>query len=243
MKKAFFLYIILILLIFTNCSFAQTAKEILQKSVNAHGGLEKLTNWKSMKLTGEIIMDQTKAIKMRGTLSRVAVKPDKLRIDQDFTAFEPNNVFRTYIYNKDEGWAIINLIPYYSDSYKSSLKTTLDKSDGVAYYLKNSLALNLKQETKINGKSLYVLESVQEKDTSYLFIDKNKYFLVRDSLRNVTMVYNEFKDVDGAIIPVKYDQIVYSPQRIATHKFKIDKAEFNTDIDPTIFEEEKPKKK
>jgi hypothetical protein len=242
-KKPCLLLTIIVIIFGLNFTSAQTAKEILEKSVKAHGGLDKLTNWKNLKTTGEMVFDQSDAIKMRGALSRIFVKPDKARIDQDFTAFEPNNLFRTLIYNNDQSWSITNLIPNYSNMYKNTLKSTLDKADGIAYYFNKSISVNLKPESNIEGRPVYVLESIQVNDTSYLFIDKNTYLLVRDSLRNVSMVYIDFKNVNGVIIPEKFNQIVYSPQRVAVNKYKLDVIEFNTEIDPAIFEEEMTHKK
>jgi hypothetical protein len=242
-RYRFIVYLILFSLLNIFISFSQQdAKEIVEKSVKAYGGFNKLTQWKTMVLKGVIISDRSEAIKMKGALTRYTVKPDKLRIDQDFTAFEPNAEIRSYIYNNDQAWAIANLIPFYSNNYKPSMKAALDRVDGMAFYLKKSKSLLLLPEQIINNKPEHVIESITENDTTFLYIDKKTYFLVQDSLKNTKMLYSSFKKFDGIYYPTAYDQVVYTPQRMVVNKFKIDKVQYNVKIDPKLFEEEKQKK-
>jgi hypothetical protein len=243
MLKFTTIFLMIISFIFNaSLSFSQyTAKEIVEKSVKAHGGIKKLTEWKTLSTKGEIILDQSPSIKMRGSVERYFIKPGKMRLDQDFTAFEPNNVFRTYILNNGQGWAITNLIPNYAPHWTQNLKLTLEKADGMAYFLLKSRQLNLLLETTINGKPVYFIESVMEKDTTYLFIDKKSFLLLADSLRNTKMVYSVYKKFSGVMHPVSYEQIVYSQDRITVNKFKTMKVIYNSLIDTSLFEEEKPK--
>ena len=110
------------------------AKELVEKSVKASGGLSKLTGWTTRIDKGHMKAEWPGWGELHANYTRWIRKPDGLKIDQDFAAFD-HPFFFTYYYDKGEVWAVVNLGVRQNPTYTQRLTKTMKTVDGIAYYL------------------------------------------------------------------------------------------------------------
>jgi hypothetical protein len=80
-------------------------------------------------------------------------------------------------------------------------------------------------------------------DTSYLYIDKKDFLLVKSTIRTQTMLFSKYNKYNGVLFPSKIRTIVKTPEGDReVYFYDIKKYEIDVPIDQTLFEEEKPKK-
>lgn len=244
MRKDYILVtsVIILFLSFIQCSKTpQTLEEIIARSVKEHGG-KSLTDWQSMVITGEAIIDE-EGNPIRSEYIISAEKPDKARLDIDMTRFERGSQILTYLYNNGVGWFQYNLIPYQSPVYAKRHKRIYDHCHGIAYYAENA-SISLKSEETLDGRGVYVFNAVIDSDTSMLYIDKKKFHFVQEQFKNgretVTKRYSEFKKFGKAVYPTK---IIQTTTGRTEQKVEIayKQVEFNVPIEAWMFEEDKPK--
>ncbi len=224
-------------LFFACAETPQTADEIVARSVDAHGG-EALTHWSSMVAKGEV-HEKDGRLWFNGELIVYVQKPDKIRIERDLTKFERGRFFTSEIYNGGKGWILRNLIPYYRDELASEYKAKLDRCEGVAFHANHADSLTLAGEEEVEGKPAYVIEALSGEIKSTLYIDKESFYLVKEAYNNVTLHYSDFKELGNAIRAGKVVEITEG-QRTVEVTYTYNTIELDTDIDPTLFEEDMP---
>lgn len=238
-------FVLLISIFYTASLFSQnTGKEIVEKCIQYCGGMNKLTGWKSLTFEGELTRDFGPDWgRLRGKVNRYIIKPDKYREDQDFSYFDRHPISITAILNGDEGWVITNLVPAYNPRYAAVFKRTLSIMEGIAIYYKNASSLTLKQDDIVDKKPVYTIEAIINTDTSYLYIDKKDFLLIKSTIRTQTMLFTDYKKYNGILFPTKVRTIVKTPEGDReVYFYDIKKFEIDVPIDQTLFEEEKPKK-
>ena len=233
--------LIIISLIVTWCSKKpQTAEEIIAHSVEVHGG-SGLTEWQSIVITGEAIVDEM-GNPVRSEYTIYAEKPNKARLDIDMTKFERGSQIFTYLYNNGVGWFQYNLIPYQNPVYAKWHKRIYDHCQGIAFYAENA-SISLKSEETLDEKDVYVFNAAIESDTAILYIDKSKFHFVQEQFKNgrqtVTKKYSDFKKFGNAVYPTKILQTT-TGQTEGKIEITYKKVEFNIQIETWMFEEDKP---
>jgi len=223
----------------------QTAEEIVNRSVEAHGG-SALTDWNTMIIQGETTFPDIGRM-FRAEYLLFAEKPGKVRVEKDLTKFEHGRLFYTYIYNNGTGWMQRNLKPAYSNEFHSQHERLFNQCEGIAYYANNA-QLRLKSEAEADTVGVYVIEAVVDNDTTQLYIDPDSFYLVQEKFsystrgRSVakTRKFSEFKKFGNIILPVKTVEIFSGePPTIFTTTYN--SVEFDQPIEAWMFEEDMPK--
>jgi hypothetical protein len=98
---------LLLCLIFLSGFQSITPKDVVSRSLKAHGG-DKLTNWKSMTIQGTI--DMADGITFRAAYL-IFAEPGKLRIERDMTVTQGGRYFYEDFLNGEVAWSRRNLIP------------------------------------------------------------------------------------------------------------------------------------
>ncbi len=229
----------LLSLFVTGCSQPppQTAGEVLERSVGAHGG-EALTNWESMVIKGETDQNDLGQI-IRSDYQLFAQKPGKVRVEIDQTKYERGRMFSSYIYNDGTGWMIRNLIPNYRPEFSEQFKPMLNQCDGIGYYAQNAENLTLEPEEEVNERAAYVVTAVIGSDTTKLYIDKDNFYFLKEETGDRSRTYSDFKKLGGVRHATTIDMHIGGsrPQDIP---YRIISVEYNIPVEARLFEEDRP---
>jgi hypothetical protein len=221
------------------------AKELVEKSVKAAGGLSKLTGWTTRIDRGHMKAEWPGWGELHANYTRWIRKPDGLKIDQDFAAFD-HPFFFTYYYDKGEVWAVVNLGVRQNPTYTQRLTKTMKTVDGIAYYLAQCdtfyLALEVPDDSLVAAATIDRVGVVDEGDTVLLDLDKKTHLLVRriEDGGAVSVLYDDYRDKNGMKLPYRLrtfqadgrtEEIVFEDYRIGEK------------IEDAVFEEFRPKAK
>lgn len=222
-----------------------SARELVEKSVEAAGGASRLAGWTTRVDKGHLKAQWPGWGELHANYTRWIRKPDGLKIDQDFTAFD-HPFFFTYYYNKGEVWAVVNLGVRQNPAYTERLTRSMKTVDGVAYYLAECDTFYIAGE--VAGDSLVAAASVDRVgvvdhgDTVLLDLDKKTHLLVRriEDGGAVRVLYDDYREKDGMKLPyrVRTFQADGRTEEIVFEDYRVGEK-----IDDAVFEEYRPKPK
>lgn len=234
-------YFFIAILFNTTLIFAQSVDEIIDKHIEAIGGVDKLEGLKTIHSVGKATM-----MGMDASFEINIIKPDRVKLSIDIM---DNKIIQTL--DGETGW-MIN--PMMGDSGVQDLKSNSLKElksqaefEGKLFkYKDKGYTVTLIGTEDVESKPAYKLKIIdKEGDSSYYFIDKESYMNVkRTNYRTmqgqtvtVDNMQSEFKTFDG----IKVATVVKSTSDMAmmNRDVKIEKVEFNKKIDKNIFK--KPK--
>jgi hypothetical protein len=122
---------------------AQTAQDILAKSIQAHGG-DRLTTWKTMVVDGTIVVQD--GVTYQAAYRLYAKTPGRLRVEHDLTA-DRGRRFDQYFLNGGASWMRRNLVV--GNVPLARVQRWLDQCSGVAAYAKHSAAFSLQPDAVV----------------------------------------------------------------------------------------------
>jgi hypothetical protein len=221
------------------------AKDIIARSVDAAGGEAKLTGW-----TGRIDKGHMKAEwpgwgELHANYTRWIQKPDYLKIDQDFTAFD-HPFFFTYYYNKGEVWAVVNLGVRQNERYTQRITKTMKTIDGLPYYLAACdtfyLVTDAADDSLVTASAVDRVGVVDRGDTVVFDIDKKTHLVVRriEDGGATQVLYDDYRDTKGGKLPFRTRMYSGDGRR---EEVIFDEYAIDPKIDPAVFEEFRPKPK
>jgi len=196
--------------VITSCDKAPSdpARRALYYSVKALGGLERTTGWKTrvqkgiMKARfpgwGDLTADYTIHVK----------KPSKIRIDQNFSAYD-HPFYYTYYGNGDDVWAVVNMNVRQSERYTDMITGTLQTIDGLPYYYTACdtffIAGEQPEDTLVSGYQLERVGCVLEGDTILFDLDTETHLPVRkiDVNDSRQELMEDYRETDGIMVPYK----------------------------------------
>jgi len=217
-----------------------TAVEILQRAVKETGcHLE----WKTRIEEGTFIAWNTPGWgTLRANYTRIVKKPDRIKIDQDYSAYD-HPFFRTFYYLDGDAWVVTNLVPRRSERTKQLMEDFLKKADWLAYYLDASKEIFSMDapadDSLIAGKSLYRVCCATEEDSTILDIDRISFLPLRqiDSHGQRHRIFDDYKNVQGRNLPFR---IIIFENGKKTQEMIWDSIEFDKTVSDSIFSENRP---
>jgi hypothetical protein len=221
------------------------ARALIEKSVDASGGMAKLTGWTTRIDTGHLKAEWPGWGELHANYTRWIRKPDGLKIDQDFSAFD-HPFFFTYYFNKGEVWAVVNLGVRQNPAYTQRLTRAMETVDGIAYYLAQCdtfyIASEVPDDSLVASASIERVGVVDEGDTVFLDLDRKTHLLVRriDDGGAFRVLYDDYREKDGVRLPyrVRTFQADGRTEEIVFEDYRIGEK-----IDDAVFEEYRPKPK
>lgn len=177
---------------------------------------------------------------LRAAYSRIIKKPDKIKIDQDNSAYD-HPFYRAYYMNGEDSWYMVNLNVGRNPNVANNLKRLMERVDGISYYISSAdtflATLELSGDSLLPGKKLYRTGCILRGDTILWDIDSVTKLPLRRIEGSRTFVLEDYRPVAGRIVP--FHILVYDEGRKA-EEFIWRKVVFDAEIDDSVFEENHP---
>jgi outer membrane lipoprotein-sorting protein len=217
----------------------EVVDEIVEKTIAARGGAQKLKAIQSERVTGRIIPG-------RGDAGRFVVelkRPLKMRMEMI-----RNGKTITRIYDGQSGGWVVNLaegktepVPMTVNDIKNIQKEA-DFDGPLLDYKKKENKVELVGKERIDGKSVYKLRvALKDSDTRYYYFSATSFLLVKwegtriEDGKDVAVesFFHDYRDVQG----VKFAFEIVSRTRGAnsTQKVVLEKIELNPELDDSRF--------
>ncbi|MBW7674593.1 outer membrane lipoprotein-sorting protein [Chryseobacterium chendengshani] len=190
MKKLFLIFV----LIFSQLSFAQTAKEIIDKNIELSGGL---TSWKllnSVLLQGKVILGVKDEYPIKIYQQRPNLTKTVLTINGKETAIEG--------YDGNKGYAMnyaANKLQVYGDYIPESFD-----NDFIDWENKGFEAKYLGKE-KVGNIYCHKVELTKNVNKNYYFFDTKNFMLLKEIKKDETLNYSDFKKVGNLSMPFRIE--------------------------------------
>ena len=227
-------------------------KDIVSRSVQAHGG-DKLTSWKSMTIKGTV--DMSDGITFRAAYRVFAKAPGKLRVEKDMTVVRGGRYFYEYFLNNGTAWSRRNLVPERSNL--EEMKRWMNQCYGIAHYADKAESLVRKEDAVVEWREktdlqsneykvvatrpAYVIAALIGRETTDLYIDKESFYFLQEVAGRSKRVFWDFKKFGDVTMPTRLLEIVAGSQREQITPFTYESVKFNIPIEDWLFTEDMPK--
>lgn len=218
--------------------YSQNVDEIIDKYVNALGGIDKINGIQSIYKESDIeVMGNT------ATSVTYVINKKGYKMEMDF-----NGSKIIQCITDKGGWGINPMMGQSSpealpDEQVKSSQALLDVSGPLVDYLSKGNTVTFSGMEDVNGKSAYKLNVLTKENINItVFIDSASYYVVKTVSRatvsgqavETTTTFSNFQKTDyGYVVPLTQELIL--PQGISM-TMSDKKVEINKTIDPAIFE-------
>ncbi|ROH99852.1 histidine kinase [Chryseobacterium daecheongense] len=210
MKKLVLVFILL----FSQLSFAQTAKEIIDKNIELSGGL---TNWKllnSVLLQGKVILGIKDEYPIKIYQQRPNLTKTLITINNKETPIEG--------YDGNKGYAM-NYAANKLQEYKDYVAESFD-NDFIDWENKGFEAKYLGKE-KIGNNYCHKVELTKNVNKNMYYFDTKTYMLVREVKKDETLDYSDYKKVGNLTMPFRIESA--SPKKDGDYVMLLNRIDIN----------------
>src|SRR5258708_15446670 len=244
MKKMFTLFTIALLLSGARAAFAQTADDVIEKTLTAAGGRAALMKIRSRTMTGTIVLT-TPAGEISGAIEIYNKAPNKSRsvIKLDLTQFGAGPVAIDQRFDGSVGY-VMDPLQGDHDVTGNQLENQKNGSfpSPLLDYKERGVTATLLPKEKAGGRDAFVLQLAPKAGSAIKnYIDAETYLLVRSVVTvNVpqlnadiesTVDVSDFRAVDGVKLPF----VTTLSSSVQNYTVTIAKVEQNAEIDDTMF--------
>ena len=218
MKKLLLVFV----LIYSQVSFAQTAKEIIDKNIELSGGL---TNWKllnSVLLQGKVILGIKDEYPIKIYQQRPNLTKTVLTISNKETAIEG--------YDGNKGYAM-NYATNKVQEYPSYVPESFD-NDFIDWENKGFDAKYLGKE-KVGDIYCHKVELTKNVNKNVYYFDTNTYMLLKEIKKEETLNYSEYKKVGNLVMPFRIESS--SSKKDGDFVMQINKIDVNKVFPANVF--------
>lgn len=216
---------------------AQSLDDILQRHIQARGGLENLKSVNSIRYFGKI-----SAGGMEVPIIVEQKRPKSMRV-----VFTQQGAQGIQAFDGKTGWRI----PATPDKREpealdpDTLKATIEGSDfdgPLVDYQNKGNRITLIGRDFIQGKAVYKLQlTVSSGDTSFIYIDADSYLVVREDAKRLVSGmpieaitdYSDYRRVGNTVIAHSIQTVTRGAAPL--EKITIDRVELNPSLDDSIF--------
>ncbi len=218
MKKLLLVFV----LIFSQLSLAQTAKEIIDKNIELSGGL---TNWKllnSVLLQGKVILGVKDEYPIKIYQQRPNLTKTVLTINNKETAIEGYDGVKGYAMNY-----ATNKLQEYADYKPESFD-----NDFIDWENKGFEAKYVGKE-KIGNLYCFKVELTKNVNKNIYYFDCKTYMLLREIKKEETLDYSDYKKVGNLVMPFRIESS--SAKKDGDYVMLLNKIEINKVFPANIF--------
>ncbi|MEY8760860.1 histidine kinase [Chryseobacterium tongliaoense] len=210
MKKLLLVFV----MVFSQISFAQTAKEIIDKNIELSGGL---TNWKllnSVLLQGKVILGIKDEYPIKIYQQRPNLTKTVLTINNKETAIEGYDGNKGYGMNYGN-----NKLQEYPDYIPESFD-----NDFIDWENKGFEAKYLGKE-KVGDIYCHKVELTKNVNKNLYYFDTKTYMLLKEVKKDETLNYFDYKKVGNLVMPFRIESA--SPKKDGDYVMLINKIDIN----------------
>jgi hypothetical protein len=218
MKKLILIFV----LIFSQLSFAQTAKEIIDKNIELSGGL---TSWKllnSVLLQGKVILGIKDEYPIKIYQQRPNLTKTVLTINGKDTAIEG--------YDGTKGYAMnyaANKLQVYAEYVPESFD-----NDFIDWENKGFEAKYLGKE-KVGDIYCHKVELTKNVNKNLYYFDTKSFMLLKEVKKEETLNYSDYKKVGNLVMPFRIESA--STKKDGDYVMLLNKVEINKVFPTNIF--------
>ncbi|MBD3904152.1 outer membrane lipoprotein-sorting protein [Chryseobacterium sp. Ch-15] len=210
MKKLLIVFVLII----SQLSFAQTAKEIIDKNIELSGGL---TNWKllnSVFLQGKVILGIKDEYPIKIYQQRPNLTKTVITIGGKDTAIEG--------YDGSKGYAM-NYATNKIQEYKEYIPESFD-NDFIDWENKGFEAKYLGKE-KVGEIYCHKVELTKNVNKNYYYFDTKSFMLLKEIKKDETLTYSDYKKVGNLMMPFRLESS--SAKKDGDYVMLLNKVEIN----------------
>jgi outer membrane lipoprotein-sorting protein len=223
---------------------AQTADELVEKSLAATGGRAALAKLTSRSTTGKITVSTPNG-DFSGTIEAVNESPNKVRtlITLDLSAAGMDKMTIEQRFNGTSGYAM-NSMQGDSEITGAQIENMRNSVFPTPFvgYKERGAKIEVKGKQKIGDRDAYELVITPSAGSpSHVFLDAESYLAIRAVIVvsapevgtvEQTTDFSDFRDVDGVKVPFR----LKASSAMQNYTIDITKVEHNLKIDPALFE-------
>jgi hypothetical protein len=248
-RLPFFLSVVLV---FSATLGAQTADEIIGKSIAARGGMSKILAIQSRRLTGDIEISSPDVGALGASFVELESRPGKLRRDLTIQGI---NVTLTQGYDGQNGWKTTPAPgksvaePMTGDELKEFQEES-DMDGSLVNYRQKGHTAELVGKEKVDGVEAYNIKlTLKTGGQRNLYIDTTSFLeikvisqVVRESGPvEIQTILSNYREVEGIQYPFVIESKIPSQQ--VNSKVTLEKIETNVPIDNSVFKAPAPEAK
>ena len=241
-----------ILLVFSATLGAQTADEIISKSIAARGGLSKITAIQTRRLTGNIAISGPDVGALSASFVELESRPGKLRRDLTIQGI---NVTLTQVYDNQNGWKIVPFSgksaaePMTGDELKEFQEES-DMDGALVNYRQKGNTAELVGKEKVDGVDTYNIKlTLKTGGQRNIFIDTTSFLEIKvisqmvheNGPVEIQTTLSDYREVAGIQYPFVIESKIPSQQ--VNSKVTLEKIETNVPIDNSVFKAPAPETK
>ena len=230
--------IMAVLAFLTPALLAQTVDEVITKSVEARGGMDKLKSVKTIKSTGK--MELGPGMEAPGIMYKM--RPDMVRLE-----FTLQGLTAVQAYDGKSAWMIMPFTgkkdpeAMTADDTKE-LQEDADIDGPLVDYKSKGNAVELLGKDKLEGTDAYKLKvTLKNGDVKTIYLDSDSYLeikeegkrTVRGSEQEFESSLSDYREVNGIMFPFAVEFGVKGSQQ--KQKLTIDKIELNVPVEEASF--------
>ncbi|MCI0416997.1 hypothetical protein L0222_29870 [bacterium] len=236
MRKFYALFVIFTVFL-CSAAFSQTADELINKNIQAHGGFDKLKAIKSVKMTGKMSMEGG----LEAPFTFQKKRPDRIRIE-----FTIQGLTGIQAYDGATAW---QLMPFMGSKDPQKMpeddkKDIIEQADfdgPLVDYKEKGNTVEYVGKEDVEGTEAHKLKlTLKNGNVRYLFLDpetglemKATAMIKREGVEtSVDSFFGDYKEVNGVIFPYAIEQKVAGkpgPQ------FSVENVELDLDLADTMF--------
>jgi hypothetical protein len=220
------------------------AKKLIEKSVKAMGGEKKAASWKTRTETGKLTVHWPGWGTPKAVATRYVKRPDKMVLDQDFSAFD-HPFFFTYYYNEGDVWANVNMGIRQNPRYTAFMTRAMKSTGGMYYFMAECdtfyLVGDVPDDSLITGADVDRVGIVDDGDTVLVDLDKKTHLPVRqiENGGSQHVLFADYRATGGLKVPFRLT--VYQNGAVSA-EYVWEEIKFDEPVDDKMFEKDRPAK-
>ena len=221
------------------------AKELLEQSLDAIGGENAFKSWETMLAKGELTVHWEGWGSPKAAATRWVKRPDKMVLDQDFSANDHPFYF-TYYYNAGDVWAIVNMGVRENPRYTKLMTRAMKNTHSVHYYLTECDTMwvvpEVPDDSLVTGSTVDRVGIVDKGDTLFVDLDKKTHIPVRkvEDGGDQHTIFEAWHKAHGDLMR-PYRVTIYQGGAVAA-EYRWETFEFDVPMADELFEEQRPEK-
>jgi hypothetical protein len=222
---------------------SDAARKLLEKSVDAIGGKKACESWTTLMAKGDLTVHWEGWGAPEAEATLWVKRPDKMVLDQDFSAND-HPFFFTYYYYAGDVWAVVNLGVRQHPRYTKLMTRALKNNHSVYYFLSECdtmwVVSDVPDDSLIVGSTVDRVGVVDVGDTIIVDMDKKTHLPVRQIENGGAQqtLYEAWHEANGKL-KRPYKVTVYQNGAV-TAEYRWKEFEFNIPLDDGLFEKNRP---